>query len=340
MNCTDVRENLSAYIDEMLDKQIRDMMASHLETCKACRQELASMRTLVEELGDMSDIKAPEDFLDTLHERLETESFWTRIKEMLFVPAQIKIPLEFATISIVGVLIFSLYSVYSPQDHLASLPQDLAMKSTAGRAVVHETESVSPAQRPLQENARDETFEYVPAAKQAPIELALVLPQKVGIGDLGLAEDKEEIPVRAAAVPASRQKDSGQTGYKASATDMALQKSDADKDKETRAADTTGPAAKKQADVSTQESPPLYEFQGVVHKLHELIGLSGGRILSEEHDREDQQERVILAEVPAGQYGNFIEKITDIARFKETPPAIPDDREAPVLVRIRLVPGQ
>ena len=332
MNCTDVRQNLSAYLDDMLDRQIKDMMDAHLSTCKACRQELASMRALVEELGDMGEIKAPEDFLETLHERFDTESFWSRLKDFLFVPGQIKIPLEFATLSIVGVLTFALYSIYSPQDQVASLVQDRAVESATGRADIRERESEPSAISAGTDN--DGAFRYVQAAKQQPVELALMLPQKAGRGESGLAGDKEPTPLTAAAVPAERLKDSGPGGYKVRATGKALPGVKADEAEEKPAADSTVTTAKKQVAVPAKESQPLYESVEIIQKLHELIGLSGGRILSEELDRED---RIILAEVPAGQYQGFVDKIPDIARFKETPPVIPDEQKTPVLIRIRFV---
>ncbi len=335
MNCTDVRQNLSAYIDGMLDRQIKDMVDEHLSTCKACSQELNSMRSLVKELGDMGDIKAPEDFLETLHERLETVSLWTRIKEMFFVPAQIRIPLEFATLSIIGVLTFALYSIYSPQDEVASLVQDRSVESAVDRAYIREMESEPSALSPATDE--DEAIRYVQAAKQQPIELALMLPQKAETEGSGPAGDKKQTPLTAAAGPAERRKDVGLDGYKAREAGKALPGVKADEALEKPAMDATGRAAKKQATIPPEESPPLRDSFEIVGKLHELIGLSAGRILSEELDRKD---RIILAEVPAGQYGDFIEKIPDIARFKETPPAIPADRKAPVLIRIRLVPEQ
>ena len=323
MNCTDVRENLSAYIDDMLDSKMRDLMDAHLSMCKACREELASMRALVEELGDMGEMKAPQDFLETLHERLETESFWSRLREFLFVPAQVKIPLEFVTISVIGVVIFSLYSIYSPQENLRILPQDSAMKS--GVVLEKESEPSSPAISADE----DEAFEYVQAVKQQPIELALILPNKADIGSQGLAEEKEEIPLSASAGPVQLQKDSASARYKASAADKALpdEKDGSSIDK---------PAAQIQA-TPQEEKTSVYDSPEIVQKLHELIGLSGGRILSEEPDREGREKRIIFAEIPAVQYKNFIDKVLNLAQVQEPLPEIPGDQEAPVLIRIRLV---
>ena len=323
MNCTDVRENLSAYIDDMLDRQMRDLMDTHLSGCKECRQELAAMRALVEELRNTGEMKAPQDFLETLHERLETESFWSRLREFLFVPAQIKIPLEFATISVIGVLIFSLYSIYSPQENLRILSQDSAMKSS----VV--LEKASQPSSPSISADEDEASEYVQATKQQPIELALILPHKADIGGQGLAEEKEEIPPSAAAMPAQRQKDSEGIDYKAHAAGKAVPDVKAGSSIEK-------PAAQIQA-TPKEEKTSEHDLPEIVQKLHELIGLSGGRILSEEPDREGREKRIIFAEIPAVQYKNFIDKVLNLAQVQEPLPEIPGDQEAPVLIRIRLV---
>lgn len=326
MNCTDVRENLSAYIDDMLDRQMRDLIDAHLSMCKDCRQELAAMRALVEELRNTGEMKAPQDFLETLHERLETESFWSRLREFLFVPAQIKIPLEFATISVIGVLIFSLYSIYSPQENLRILSQDSAMKSS----VV--LEKASQPSSPSISADEDEASEYVQATKQQPIELALILPHKADIGGQGLAEEKEEIPPSAAAMPAQRQKDSEGIDYKAHAAGKAVPDVKAGSSIEK-------PAAQIQA-TPKEEKTSEHDLPEIVQKLHELIGLSGGRILSEEPDREGREQRIIFTEIPTVQYKNFIDKVQNLAQVQEPLPEIPGDQEALVLIKIKLVSGQ
>ncbi|HOO46844.1 MAG TPA: zf-HC2 domain-containing protein, partial [Deltaproteobacteria bacterium] len=173
MNCKDVRENLSMYIDDMLDKQIRTLVEEHLAVCEACRQEHESLVRVIEELKVAGTMKAPEGFLETLHERLDEPSYWERIKELLFVPAQIKIPLEFAALSVVAVLVFTVYSLYMPGDQMVFTMKDASVGKTVSAPVVHEAEALKQDALPQTEIAAD--TDYVEAVKPQAVELALVL---------------------------------------------------------------------------------------------------------------------------------------------------------------------
>jgi hypothetical protein len=329
MNCAEVRENLSGYIDEMLDKQIRDMVDQHLSACKACREELESIRRVVEELKNVGKLQAPVDFLETFHERLHETSFWTRIKELLFVPAQIKIPLELATVCIVAVLIFSLYSVYSPQNHRDSTLQDFKLESTRDKGVILEMKSEPLVQTPQTEAAQD--TEYVEAAKQEPIELALILVPEAGIMERSPAEEKKDAPVMAVTGPAKQKEHPASVRYKTSAPGMALQEGQADE---------TVDRAQEDTDADTLNEAYLKRHQEFVRKVHELVGLSGGRILSEEIDQENKKDQIILAEIPVLGYQGFVDKVTDLAQIQEPLPSMPVNQEIPLLIRIRLIPGQ
>lgn len=327
MNCTDVRENLSAYIDGRLDRQLKDMMDSHLSTCRGCREEFQSMKALAQELGKTGEIKAPEDFLDDFHERLRKESFWTRIREVLFVPAPIKIPLEFATISIAAVLIFSVYSVYSPRDEVPVLRPNIAMQQgTADEVIIRESES-----QELPQKAKND-HEYVQAAKQQPMELTLIVPHQARPAGGGTPGQKEQVSAGKTA-PAARPGSALPAGSKA----FTAGRKDNDAGEMTVEHTAGSPEEKKEKAV--QQDTVSYGYPEITQKLHELIGLSGGRILSEEIDpKEDRKDRNILAEIPAGQYQGFVKSVVNLARVKEKLPEISHGRKSPVLIRIRLVP--
>lgn len=322
MNCAEVRENLSTYIDEMLDKQIKDMVDQHLVTCRACREELSSMRRVVEELKNVGQMHAPVDFLETFHERLHQTSFWTKIKELLFVPAQIKIPLELATVCVVAVLVFSLYSVYLPHNQLDSTLEDFKMESTQDKGAVVEMESEPLVQSSQAEPVQD--TEYVEAAKQKPIEIAVILMPKTGVVENRLAEEKKDMPAASVTGSAKQKEISALPRYKSSAPVKVLQKDQAD----------------ATADEDKPEDAYLKRHQEIVSKIQEVVGLSGGRILSEEIDRENMKDRIILAEIPVLAYQDFVDKVTSLAHLKEPLPTMPTNQATPVLIRIRLVQEQ
>jgi hypothetical protein len=53
------RRDLSAYVDDMLSERARRRLEAHLDSCEACRQELAELRVTVEALGSLPMAEAP-----------------------------------------------------------------------------------------------------------------------------------------------------------------------------------------------------------------------------------------------------------------------------------------
>lgn len=129
MECAGIKELLSEYIDGALDLETRGVVDQHLSECATCRQDLASMRALVDELGSLEPVQPPEDFLDQLHERMAPRFSFRRMVKALFVPAQIKIPLELATALTAAIIIFSALNIQYWRPKVVALrePADVEM---------------------------------------------------------------------------------------------------------------------------------------------------------------------------------------------------------------------
>jgi anti-sigma factor RsiW len=56
------RRDLSAYVDGMLSERARRRLEAHLDSCQACRQELAELRATVEALGSLPMAEVPRSF--------------------------------------------------------------------------------------------------------------------------------------------------------------------------------------------------------------------------------------------------------------------------------------
>jgi hypothetical protein len=56
------RRDLSGYLDDMLSERARRRLEAHLDSCEACRQELAELRSTVEVLGSLPMAEVPRSF--------------------------------------------------------------------------------------------------------------------------------------------------------------------------------------------------------------------------------------------------------------------------------------
>ena len=137
MNCAGIKELLSEYVDGVLDAQTQADIKEHIATCTGCQKEIKELKALVEDLGILEQAKAPDDFIDRLHERIESRFGFGRIINALFVPMRIKIPMQLVTATATAVLVFSIINLPQPEKQVAE-------KLLKDASTISEKEEVTP----------------------------------------------------------------------------------------------------------------------------------------------------------------------------------------------------
>ena len=122
-DCSEIRNLLSEYLDDALDAKAKALADEHLRTCPACRKELDSLKTLVKGIGSLESVKAPADFLDRLHQRMERPSKISQMREWLFYPLRVKIPLQLAGAAVIALILFSILPLQQSSLKLHSKPE-------------------------------------------------------------------------------------------------------------------------------------------------------------------------------------------------------------------------
>ncbi|MFC1859016.1 anti-sigma factor family protein, partial [Thermodesulfobacteriota bacterium] len=112
MKCKEIKQRLSEYVDDALDSEQQHAVEDHLTSCKACREELVSLHSLIKEIAAVEAVRAPDDFMETLHARMTPGFRFRKLLGTLFVPLRIKVPLELATTGALAVLVF--FVVHTP----------------------------------------------------------------------------------------------------------------------------------------------------------------------------------------------------------------------------------
>lgn len=76
MNCTKFIDEISMYLDNMLDAEEKTDFEKHLDTCKTCSIEFNNLKIMLECVNEIEEIDLPSDFEAALHDRLikETEA--------------------------------------------------------------------------------------------------------------------------------------------------------------------------------------------------------------------------------------------------------------------------
>jgi hypothetical protein len=277
---------------------------------------------LIRELGSLESFKAPDDFLEKLHERLEPRGSFRKIMRILFVPGRIKIPLEFATATAMAVLIFSILYIQQPEKIIPDGPE-----SSTHVRVTEKTsmDTVSPSGKGAAFKSKPvlgKATAQQPGKKRELIELTLLL-DKEGPGKAYAPSESTE------AAPA-RQRDAERSRMARLAAPKAEMKTDTLR-------------RKKQVTGFTEEERPVLEEESrasfsSLHdtfiKVKELIMLAEGRTLSLEYEPHTERPQSIRAEIPANNFKSFCDKLSRLAILHTSPPTISEKDQGTIEIRI------
>jgi len=298
MNCSEIKELLSEYVDGVLDVKTKALVDEHLSTCKDCRQELASLKTLVNELGSLESVAPPGDFLKELHERMERRSWFSKILRSLFVPMRLKIPLEFAGAAAMAILVFSLLHVQQDHYRMAEAPVGLKQEVVAEKGALDSLGKglKDEASKP-QRTYKTATAEQPPEQKE-PIELVLVMKR-------ALPPETHAPGAAMEAAPAPKEK-MGRSSAKREAA----------------------PSAQPEMDQRDDDFLP---------QLTRVVELAGGTVVSIEYAKASNRPESIHAEIPAEQFTAFYSRLQELGELKIAPGSVTGNEQGDLPVRIRLL---
>ena len=73
MNCADIQEKMSLYIDDLLDAHDKQLVEEHLLQCKSCSLEYETLMANTEALKRIPEVPLPAGFKEELHTKLVAE---------------------------------------------------------------------------------------------------------------------------------------------------------------------------------------------------------------------------------------------------------------------------
>jgi hypothetical protein len=105
MNCDEVKESLSEHIDGMLPDAESSMIGEHLERCSACRELYETMSRIRSHMRLTEPVDEPEQFAESVQERLKRRFSPARTLRRLFTPLHIKLPIGAAAVAALALLV-------------------------------------------------------------------------------------------------------------------------------------------------------------------------------------------------------------------------------------------
>ena len=104
MDCAGYREWLSPYVDDRLSPEERSRFEAHLIGCAGCREELTSLRKMLQALSSAEPPGAP-DLLPGIHRQLTRRPWWMSAVRQFLAPWPQSLPLHGAALAATAMLV-------------------------------------------------------------------------------------------------------------------------------------------------------------------------------------------------------------------------------------------
>jgi anti-sigma factor RsiW len=200
MTCHDVREQLSALLDEALSVAERSALEAHLATCAECRRELEQLRGTVALLGRLGPAHAPAGFVDRVVSEAYRPSRFRRFFDALFRPLRVKLPLEVAAVVLVGLSALYVYERTPEVRPLARpempVPPPSAAAPAPAAGTVGETSELRAKVAPAEpDSARQETAPAPPPVVTSPAPSSAPAPSSNELGGPGASGSAKPAPL-------------------------------------------------------------------------------------------------------------------------------------------------
>jgi hypothetical protein len=327
MDCAAIQELLSEYIDGTLDEKAVQVVDRHISVCEDCKETLASLSAIVEELNSLEPVEPPADFLKKIHQRMEPRLDLNRILRKLFVPFRVKIPLQLAaaaTASILVVMVLNLQkSEYQKIQPLEAPKSERLAEKPKSDHLTPEFKTKTKAPAPALEEApgRLSDSEQVVPAQRSSVKTLLQPPIQ-----------KESEPHPSVLAKAGPSAGKGQP----MALALFLNPVDMSNVYAPDIANQTKPLSDNDKKIIEEEKTDKdtfgrkFEYQrgnqvdDLLFRINHIIRPLNGKILAKEYTKQKNRLKSIHVQMPAKNYASFCRELTSLGTFKTPPPALSD----------------
>lgn len=345
MECARIREFLSEYMDNALDQDTSKLVEEHIAECKQCEIELYLLGRASEQLSSLGTVRAPGDFLDKVHERVERTSFVDRMLRAFFVPAKVKIPLELAGVLATAVLVISIVLTdkapemkkdaggVSSFSRTARLEQKQARSSVPERDEMEAGEFHAVPQKPAmpEQTPTSDSSEAVIRERALCAEPALeAVPQP----ERPEVSKGEEQPVELVLLVKRDQRDRGVAASVAEEAPRAVLRCKERVGAVERDEGVQDIRALKKSEAKGKKDLLLSPAERIYAEVKQVVEVSGGRIISVEQDTEKNRTEYLTASIPARNFSILINELRRIGTLQGLPSQMDQSRET---VRVKIV---
>src|ERR671924_1168252 len=104
MNCQEVQERLSEYLEQSLDGESMKSVEIHLSACRSCRAEADSLLLCIQNVANLLRVEPPLGFAQRVMAHVRDLERKPNLWERVWFPLRIKMPIHATAIVLIGVL--------------------------------------------------------------------------------------------------------------------------------------------------------------------------------------------------------------------------------------------
>ena len=139
MECNDIQEKLSAYIEGTISSEEKALIDEHLKACQKCNESLADLKKTLEYVQNLEEIEPPPWLTQKVMARVRSETELKRgIFQRLFFPLHIKLPIEAVAGILIAITTIYIFKTIQPEMKLAKAP----FEEVRPRAILEEKEKI------------------------------------------------------------------------------------------------------------------------------------------------------------------------------------------------------
>lgn len=123
MECSDIQEKLSAYMEGIISSEEKVLIDGHLKACQKCNGSLANLRKTLEYMQNLEEVEPPPWLTGKVMASVKSEVAPKReIFQRLFYPLHIKLPIEALATIFVAVATIYVFKTIQPEMERAKAP--------------------------------------------------------------------------------------------------------------------------------------------------------------------------------------------------------------------------
>jgi hypothetical protein len=320
MQCEDIQEQLSAYLEDELEAGARRVIEDHLRQCAGCRTELTLLRRTVATLRSLEELEAPPRLAAAVDRRLLTRgsSPWERLTSWLFFPLHVKVPLQAVALLLVSLGVVYLYRS-APE--LAEAPRPSVASESASR----DLHATGPASAPEEADRLDRAARTRPAEEPAG--------RAEGQAEMRKERTMQEQESAGARAPRFRQEAPAAAKPHTAIETQEKREAFGDTADDARALRKQAPVGATSASPSAEVILKTSDPARAIVKIREIVGALEGTV-------DEKEEGTLIVTIPAKASARFFSGLKDLGTLASPPAESPSapSSEGPVTLSIRLIP--